>query len=170
MALILFLLFLLVPILELAVILRVGQVIGAWWTVVALVSVSVAGAALVKREGRGTWQRFRAALDAGRMPAEEVVDGVLLLVGGVLMLTPGFVTDVVGLLLAVPASRRLVNRTLRRRVRAAFGLSPPRSRRGPASADPAEVEVVRIERRDRPAADRSHRSDKHPPGGDVGGT
>ncbi|MDQ3973884.1 MAG: FxsA family protein, partial [Actinomycetota bacterium] len=110
MALILFLLFLLVPILELAVILRVGQVIGAWWTLAALVSASVAGAALVKREGRGTWRRFRAALDAGHLPAEEVVDGALLLVGGVLMLTPGFITDIVGLLLAAPPSRRFVNR------------------------------------------------------------
>ncbi len=165
MGLLLVLLFLVVPLVELYVIVQVGQRIGYPWTLGALLVVSVAGAALVKREGRGAWRRFRAALDAGRIPAEEVVDGALLLLGGALLLTPGFLTDAVGLLLVVPVSRRAVNHGLRRRVRAAFGLDSPRSSRRVSSRQGNHpVQVQRVERRDDPRMPQAP-----PEGGDPRG-
>ncbi len=163
MPLLLVLAFIVVPLLELAVILRVGDAIGVFPTIVILLGVSVGGAWLLKREGRGAWRRFRAALGSGRMPAAEVVDGALVLVGGTLLVTPGFITDAVGLALIAPPSRALVNRAVRARFRWALGRGllgggllgaatsdrrRPRVVRPPAdrSADPVDVEVVKIER------------------------
>lgn len=151
--LILFVAFIVVPIIELAIIIEVGQVVGVGWTLVALIAMSLIGAALVKREGLRAWRRVRRAMSEARMPAEEVVDGALVLLGGALMLTPGFMTDGVGLLLVLPLSRELVNRAIRGRVRRSFGLAPPRRRepRGetPPGEDVVDVEVVDIQRNDR---------------------
>ena len=143
----LFVAFVVVPIVELFVIIQVGQVIGAWWTIAILIAVSVAGAWLVKREGRSAWQRFRNALGSTRVPAVEVIDGALVLIGGTLLLTPGFLSDIVGLALVVPPTRAVVNRAIRSRVRGRFGLgTAPRSRPAPPGADPVEVEVVDVRR------------------------
>ncbi len=97
------------------------------------------------------WRRFREALDQLRAPAEEVVDGALVLVGGALMLTPGFVTDAVGLVLVVPPTRALLNRLIRRRVRMSFrfGSVPPRAPRQREDGEVVDVEVLSVER-DRP--------------------
>lgn len=145
--------FLVVPIVELAVIIQVGQRVGVPITLLALIGMSILGATLVKREGVRAWRRFREALNAGRLPATEVVDGALVLLGGALMLTPGFVTDGVGLLLVVPGPRDAVNRLIRGRVRGAFGLPkrPDRDRPGEqvVDVDPVDTpsaEVVDIER------------------------
>lgn len=108
MPLVLLVAFIVVPLIELAVIGQVSQAIGLSWTLVALLVVSVAGAWLVRREGSRAWQRLRATLGAGRMPTDEVLSGALVLVGGALLLTPGFVTDAVGLALVVPPTRRLI--------------------------------------------------------------
>lgn len=143
MPLVLFAAFVVVPLLELYVILELAApAIGLSQTIAILLGVSVAGAALVRHEGVRAWRRFREALAQSRIPAEEVVDGALVLVGGTLLLTPGFITDVVGLLLVLPPTRALGNRLVRRRVRRAFG---PRAGR-PAPADVVDVEVVRVER------------------------
>src|SRR3712207_965951 len=91
------LLFIVVPIAELAVIIQVGQEIGVGPTVLILVADSILGSLLLRAQGRKTWQRFTHALRAGRPPAREVIDGALVLVGGALLLTPGFVTDVLGI-------------------------------------------------------------------------
>src|SRR5688572_11822910 len=98
-------LLLIVPILELYVLIQVGQVIGVGPTLLLLIGVSIAGTMLLKREGTATWGRLQAALSAGRMPTDEVTDGALILLGGALLLTPGFVTDVFGLMLLVPVTR-----------------------------------------------------------------
>ena len=151
----LFVAFIVIPIIELFVLIQVGQVIGAWWTVGILIAVSLAGAWLVKREGRASWQRFRGALGSTRVPAVEVIDGALVLIGGTLLLTPGFLTDVVGLALVVPPTRTLVNRTIRSRVRGRFGLgSAPRGRARPDDAAPIDVEVIDVRRDDAGSADR----------------
>lgn len=120
MGALLFVCFVVVPILELAVIIQVGQVAGVVPTIVALIAVSLIGAALVRREGLRAWNRVGETLRAGRMPAQEVVDGALVLAGGALMLTPGFLTDAVGLLLVIPVTRALANRLVRTRVRSIF--------------------------------------------------
>lgn len=154
MAPILFVLFIVVPIVELAIIVQVGQVVGVGWTILALIAVSLIGAAMVKSEGLRAWRRVRETLAAGRMPAEEVVDGALVLLGGALMLTPGFLTDALGLFLVVPLTRGLINRGIRGRVRGAFGLRPPpgggrRMPGGPSARDSVvDVDVVSIERDD----------------------
>lgn len=151
-----------VPLVELFVIIQVGQAIGPGWTVAALVAVSVAGAVLVKREGLRAWSRLREALGAGRLPAEEVTDGALLLLAGALLLAPGFVTDGVGLLLLLPPVRGALNRMLRNRVRGSVGLG----RMGPGGpgrgarhrdvppGDDLEVDVVDVRRTDDPPAGR----------------
>jgi UPF0716 protein FxsA len=153
MAPILFLLFLVVPVLELWVILQVGRELGAGPTIVLLVIVSAVGAAIARREGLRAWYRFRAALAQGRIPAEEVVGGALVLLAGALLLTPGFLTDAVGLVLVLPLSRAIINRALRTRVLRAFGLAPARrsrrrrrrrSERGDEGV--VDVEVMRVKR------------------------
>src|SRR6195952_5988062 len=83
--------FVIVPIVEIYVIIQVGQVIGAWWTILLLIADSVFGSWLIAHEGRRAWQALTTALSSGRMPAKELADGALILVGGTLMLSPGFV-------------------------------------------------------------------------------
>lgn len=113
----LFLAFLVVPLVELYVLLQVGSAIGALNTVVLVVLVGVAGAWLVKREGLGVVRRVRSQVAAGQVPGRELVDGFLILFGGALMLTPGFVTDLAGLALLLPPIRAAARRTLAHRLR-----------------------------------------------------
>jgi len=108
----LFLAFLVVPLVELYVLIQVGQAIGALPTVAILLADSLLGAFLMRSQGRAAWQRFLGASRAGRIPAREVVDGALVIFGGALLLTPGFVTDVLGILLLLPPTRALVRRYL----------------------------------------------------------
>jgi len=105
--------FILVPLAELAVLIAVGDWIGLVPTLVLLLVVSVAGAWLAKREGLAAWRRFQLALTEGRMPTVEVADGAMILLAGALLLTPGFLSDVIGVLLLLPPTRALAR--LRRR-------------------------------------------------------
>jgi UPF0716 protein FxsA len=107
-------LFLVVPLAELYVLIQVGQVIGVLETVGLLLLVSVVGAWLAKREGIGVLRRMQAAVNAGRVPGTELVDAFLILLAAALMLTPGFLTDILAILLLVPPVRAGVRRTLRR--------------------------------------------------------
>lgn len=109
------LLFVLVPIAELAIIIQVGQAIGLWWTIALLIADSVLGSALMRSQGRATWRRFNDAMRSGRVPATEVLDGGLVIFGGACLLTPGFITDVFGALLLVPPTRAVLRRLLVRR-------------------------------------------------------
>jgi UPF0716 protein FxsA len=104
--------FVVVPIVEIYVLIQVGQVIGPWWTILLLIADSILGTWLIKREGGRAWQALRTALDSGRMPAKELADGALILIGGTLMLSPGFVTDAFGILLILPVTRPLFRRLL----------------------------------------------------------
>jgi UPF0716 protein FxsA len=112
MALPLVLAFLLVPLAEIYVIIQVGHAIGAWQTLVLLIVWSAIGAWIVRREGRRAWRAFRGAAQSGRLPGREAADGALVLVGGTLLLTPGFITDVAGLFLVLPFTRPLARRAL----------------------------------------------------------
>lgn len=104
--------FVLVPLVEIWAILQVGQLVGPWWTIVLLVLDSLVGAWLIKREGGRAWQALRVALQSGRMPARELADGALILIGGTLMLSPGFVLDLAGILLILPFTRPVARRLL----------------------------------------------------------
>lgn len=100
------------PLLEIYVLVQVGQVIGAWWTIGLLLVMSVLGTMLVRREGARAWRALTEALHTGRMPARELADGALILVGGALLLAPGFVTDAFGMLLILPLTRPVARRLL----------------------------------------------------------
>ena len=117
------LVFLLVPVAELYVIYKVGDAIGVLPTFLLLALDSVLGALLLRAQGRAVWKRFNEAMGAGRIPHREVIDGVLVIFGGAFLLTPGFLTDVVGLLLLIPPTRAFVRRLAVRRLgrRAAAG-------------------------------------------------
>ena len=99
-------LFIVVPLAELYVILKVGDAIGAVPTILLLAADSIIGALLLRAQGRSVWARFNVAVTAGRMPHREVVDGVLVIFGGAFLITPGFLTDILGLVLADPAHAR----------------------------------------------------------------
>jgi UPF0716 protein FxsA len=134
MALLLVLLFIVVPIAELAILIQVGQLIGIWWTIALLVADAVLGSMLARSQGRAVWRRFNTALQAGRPPAREVLDGTLVLFGGALLLAPGFLTDILGIVLLLPPSRALVRAVLVRRFMSRMvasmsrGPAPPRAR------------------------------------------
>ena len=114
--LLLLVLFIVVPLAELYVIIQVGQEIGALPTIAILLLDSILGSVLLRSQGREVWRRFNAAMAAGRVPHREIVDGVAVIAGGALLLTPGFLTDVVGLMLLLPPTRALVRRVLVRRL------------------------------------------------------
>jgi UPF0716 protein FxsA len=101
-----------VPLLEIYVLIQVGQVIGPWWTILLLIADSVFGAWLIRHEGGRAWRALNNTLASGRMPSHELADGALILIGGTLMLAPGFVTDAVGILLILPLTRPLFRRLL----------------------------------------------------------
>ena len=144
-------LFIAVPIAELAILIEVGQAIGVWWTFLLLVADAVLGSMLARSQGRATWRRFNEALQAGRAPAREVVDGALVLFGGALLLTPGFLSDVLGLLLLLPPSRAVVRRILVRRLQHRMvvsmrGSGMPRGRPGARPGQPYDIEGTAVER------------------------
>ena len=113
-----FVLLLVVPIVEIAVIVAVGRVIGGWQTFFLLLVESALGAWLMRREGSKTWQSLLVALQTGRMPSRELADAALVLIGGTLLLTPGFVTDVFGFFFVLPVTRPFARRLLERAVAA----------------------------------------------------
>lgn len=116
MPLLLVFLFIVVPLVELWVIGLVADALTLGPTLLLLLLDSVIGAVLVRREGSRAWRQFREALAAGRMPGDEIMNGALLLFGGALLLTPGFVTDVVGLALVLPFTRAPMAKALKLRV------------------------------------------------------
>lgn len=107
---ILVVLFIVVPIAELWVIIEIGGLIGVLPTLAILVADAVLGALLLRQQGRAAWRRFNEAIAERRFPGREAADGVMVAVGGTLLLTPGFITDVFGLLLLVPPTRALIRR------------------------------------------------------------
>lgn len=102
----------LLPIVEIAVLIMVGQSIGLWWTLALIVAVAVLGTWLARRESGRTYRALQQAVNSGRMPADEVTDAILLMVGGFLLLLPGFVSDVLALILVLPFTRPMARRLL----------------------------------------------------------
>ncbi len=105
-------LFIVVPIAELALIIEIGSLIGVWWTIALLIADSILGALLMRHQGRAAWRRFQAAISEARVPARETIDGVLVISGGALLLTPGFISDFLGLLCLLPPTRAVLRRVL----------------------------------------------------------
>ena len=107
--------FIVVPLAELYVILKVGDAIGVLWTVALLLADSVLGTMLFRSQGRTVWRRFNETMSAGRVPHRELIDGVLIIFGGAFLITPGFLTDIFGLLLLLPPTRSVIRRLVARR-------------------------------------------------------
>ena len=109
--------FIVVPLAELYVILKVADSLLGWPLTIALLAAdSLLGSWLLRSQGRAVWNRFNEAVRAGRVPHDEVIDGVLVIFGGAFLITPGFITDVIGLVLLVPPTRRMVRRLARRSI------------------------------------------------------
>jgi UPF0716 protein FxsA len=136
----LLLLFVVVPLAELYVIWQVGDWLGILPTLAILLADSVLGGVLMRSQGRAAWRRFNAATVEGRVPAREAIDGVLVIFGGAFLLTPGFLTDVFGLLLLLPPTRAVIRRLLVRRFAgrmvAAGGRAAASRMRGPFGGPP----------------------------------
>ncbi|CAA9485202.1 MAG: hypothetical protein AVDCRST_MAG65-1687 [uncultured Solirubrobacteraceae bacterium] len=139
MLLVLIALFIVVPLLELAVIIEIGREIGVGPTIAVLIADSVLGSLLMRAQGRAAWRRFTQATRGGRPPAREVIDGALIVAGGALLLTPGFITDVLGLALLLPPTRAVVRRILAQRLlkRMVTGMTGPAPRSGGRPGDAA---------------------------------
>ena len=148
--LLLVLIFILVPLAELYVIIQVGNAIGLIPTLVLLLADALLGSMLLRHQGRAAWMQFNRALAENRLPHKEVFDGILVIMGGALLLTPGFITDIFGLILLIPPTRAIVrgitSRIVRRRMAMGAtmwtmgrGQRPPRqapSGPGPGPAGP----------------------------------
>lgn len=112
---ILFLIFVALPLAEIYALIKIGSWLGVLPTITLLLFVSAAGAFVVKREGLRVWKRMQQQISAGNMPSKEILDGVCLLLAGLLLVVPGFVTDAVGLVLLLPPFRVVVRKLLQRR-------------------------------------------------------
>ena len=150
---VLFTMFVIMPIVEIYVIIQVGQVIGGWPTVALLVVESALGAWLIKREGKRAWNALQTALKTGRMPGRELADAALVLVGGTLLLTPGFITDIFGFFFVLPFTRPVARVALTRFLTRKFLSGPgapgfrgagedPRTRQRPGPGSVVQGEVV----------------------------
>jgi len=150
MPFLLILLFIVVPIAELAVIIQVGEWLGFWPTLAILIADSILGSLLMRAQGRSAWRRFNEAIRAGRVPAREVADGVLVIFGGALLLTPGFLSDIAGLLFLLPPTRALIRRVFLREAMRRMTVTMAPSR-GPGFPPPRDGDVegsaVEIDRR-----------------------
>lgn len=142
-------LFVAVPFIEIFLLIRLGQVIGPWWTILLLIAFGVLGAWLVKREGSRTWRALQDAIASRRMPSAELADGALILVGGTLLITPGFISDVAGLFCILPftrpAARGVLSRVITRRLTVATqaaDFTQPRSY-PPTERRPGHEDVIR---------------------------
>jgi UPF0716 protein FxsA len=108
----LFLLFAILPIVEIAILINVGEQIGGWYTVAIVIVTAFAGAHLVRQQGLSTLMQAQQKMQVGTMPGQEMAEGLLLVIAGVLLVTPGFITDGIGFLLSLPMTRPLIAKGL----------------------------------------------------------
>ena len=141
----LFLVFTLVPLAELAILVYLGGRVGVWWTIGSVLAVGLAGALLARAQGIAAVRQVVEALEAGRVPGDELLGAAVVLVGAVLLVTPGFLTDVAALVALLPPTRALVVRALKRRLAGKY--AEMRAAERPRAAGPrAAPEVHRSER------------------------
>ena len=104
----LFCFFIIIPLVELMILLEVGSIIGSGWTFLIIIATAIVGTKLVKQQGTTTWSKIQSELNQGSVPAKAMFDGVCILISGVLLITPGFMTDILGMLLLTPPFRASV--------------------------------------------------------------
>ena len=113
----LFLIFALIPVIELALLIKVGSLIGALNTIIIVILTAMIGAYLVRLEGLGVMYRIQKNMQEGIFPAEELINGAMILVAGAMLLTPGFFTDIIGFLMVFPVSREFIKKIARRHIK-----------------------------------------------------
>ncbi len=113
----LILLFTLVPIIELAILIEIGKHIGVFYTLAIVIITGVLGAILAKEQGLRTLKKIETDINSGIMPSEQIFDGVMILCGGILLLTPGLLTDIIGFLTLIPITRNLIKKWLKKKIR-----------------------------------------------------
>lgn len=113
----LFVLFIIIPIIEITVIIQVGALLGLWPTVAIVILSAWLGAKYVRQQGLATLQSVQTKMAQGEMPSGEIVTGLMLLVAGVLLVTPGFVTDIFGLLLLIPSVRSAIGAQVQKHIK-----------------------------------------------------
>jgi len=111
----LLILFIVIPIIEIAILVKIGTLLGFWPTILIVIATGILGATLARIQGFLVLTRIRTELQMGRMPAEELIDGLLILIGGILLLTPGLLTDLIGFLMLIQWSRKLFKEWLGKR-------------------------------------------------------
>jgi UPF0716 protein FxsA len=149
----LLLLFTLIPLIELAVMIKVGGIIGIGPTIAMVLAAGVLGAALARHEGLRTLHGVQADVAAGRVPGDRIIDALLILVAGVLLIAPGFVTDLIGVLLLIPPVRVLARGYLKKRFVARFTII---SGAGPNSGHPrGQDDLIDVEARSPQDSERS---------------
>lgn len=121
----LLLLFTLVPLIELTILIKIGSRIGAGTTIALVLLIGFIGAAVARHEGLRTIRGIQADMAAGRLPGDRLIDGLLILVGGILLITPGVITDIAGLLLFLPPIRAWVRTYLKRRLQTKITVMTP---------------------------------------------
>lgn len=132
-----FLVFLIVPFIEIYLLLQIGGIVGVFPTIALVVITAIVGASLLRQQGIATWQRFQDNLQKGEIPAYEMVEGPILLVGGALLLTPGFFTDVIGFACLIPPARRKIAQYIIEKRLVQAGVSPQQKK---SAAQPGVIE------------------------------
>jgi len=127
----LFLLFTLAPAIELGILIYAGTKIGALNTFAIVILTALAGSILVRHEGMDVINRFRSNLDQGIFPSEEIMDGAMVLVAGTLLLTPGFITDIMGLVFVIPSGRELIKPIIKNYIQRKFMIIRQKGPGGP---------------------------------------
>lgn len=118
-----FLLFTIIPTIELVILIKTGTIIGTLNTVIIIIITAVVGAYMVRLEGMGVMYRIRKNLVEGRFPAEELIDGLIIFIAGALLLTPGFVTDITGFIMIFPVTRNIVKTIIKKYIKRRFSLN-----------------------------------------------
>ncbi len=142
------LIFLIVPVVEIFLLIQVGQVIGAWWTILLVVLTAVIGVRLLKLQGISTLTRAQEKMQSGNMPAQEMLEGVGLIVAGAFLLTPGFFTDTVGFCLLIPPIRGWLVHKVVSRMTVSGHVQSYDSTSSHSQNDPNVIEGVRYKRED----------------------
>jgi UPF0716 protein FxsA len=160
-------LFIVVPIAELYVIIKVGELIGLWPTLALLFADAILGSLLLRHQGRGAWRRFNEALAARRFPGKEVADGAMIVIGGTLLLAPGFITDIAGLILLIPPTRAIIRRLFRsyfsRRFVVVGNIPGAFGGRGPGGAAPSRDYDIDVTAEEVPPDGRGASDDRQLP-------
>ncbi len=121
----LLLLFIVMPIIEIALLLRAGEAFGWWPTLLFVIATAILGSSMLRQQGLATLNKARSRVDSGEMPAQQLLEGVFIMIGGVLLLTPGLITDLFGFLCLIPVTRQWLATQLSKRAFVGFSAGMP---------------------------------------------